>query len=83
LQAGNQEAARVYAENAIRKKNESVNYLRMAARIDATAQRIQSSLTMKQVSWGGARVERGRWQICADDPLNPLPLSPLIRSRNK
>lgn len=35
LQAGNVEGAKIYAENAIRKKNESLNYLRMAGKIDA------------------------------------------------
>lgn len=33
--------AQVHAENAIRKKNESINYIRMAARIDAVAARVQ------------------------------------------
>lgn len=31
----------MHAENAIRKKNESINYIRMAARIDAVAARVQ------------------------------------------
>jgi charged multivesicular body protein 1 len=49
LQQGNKEGARIYAENAIRKKNESLNYLRMAARIDAVASRVQSAMMMKDV----------------------------------
>lgn len=44
------EGARIYAENAIRKKNESLNYLRMAARVDAVASRVQSARMMKDVS---------------------------------
>lgn len=35
------EVAQVHAENAIRKKNEALNYLRMSARIDAVAARVQ------------------------------------------
>lgn len=31
----------MHAENAIRKKNEALNYLRMSARIDAVAARVQ------------------------------------------
>ena len=50
LEKGNVEGARIYAENAIRKKNESLNYLRMAARIDAVASRVQSARMMKDVS---------------------------------
>lgn len=35
------EVAQVHAENAIRKKNEALNYIRMSARIDAVAARVQ------------------------------------------
>merc|ERR1719220_1283477 len=50
LEKGNPDVARVYAENAIRKKNESLNYLRMSSKIDATASRVQSAVTMKGVA---------------------------------
>ncbi|XP_013391829.1 charged multivesicular body protein 1a-like [Lingula anatina] len=46
----NVEVAQVYAENAIRKKNEGLNYLRMAARVDAVASRIQTAVTMQQMT---------------------------------
>lgn len=49
IQQKNLDVARVYAENAIRKKNESLNYLRMAARVDAVSSKVQTALTMKQV----------------------------------
>jgi len=45
----NKETAQVYAENAIRKKNEGLNYLRMAARVDAVQAKVQSAMTMKDV----------------------------------
>uniref|UniRef100_A0A2I3GBB5 Charged multivesicular body protein 1A n=1 Tax=Nomascus leucogenys TaxID=61853 RepID=A0A2I3GBB5_NOMLE len=45
----NVECARVYAENAIRKKNEGVNWLRMASRVDAVASKVQTAVTMKGV----------------------------------
>ena len=41
--------ARVYAENAIRKKNESLNYLRMSSKVDAVSSRVQTAVTMKGV----------------------------------
>jgi len=47
--ARNKETAQVYAENAIRKKNEGLNYLRMAARVDAVQAKVQSAMTMKDV----------------------------------
>ncbi|XP_054919238.1 charged multivesicular body protein 1a-like isoform X1 [Dermacentor andersoni] len=55
LQQGNVEGARIYAENAIRKKNESINYLRMASKVDAVSSKIKSAMAMKQVtkSMGG------------------------------
>ena len=39
LEKGDEERARIYAENAVRKKNESLNYLRMSSKVDATASR--------------------------------------------
>lgn len=50
LQQKNVDVARVYAENAIRKKNEGVNWLRMASRVDAVASKVQTAVTMKGVS---------------------------------
>ena len=50
LEKGNPDVARVYAENAIRKKNESLNYLKMSSKIDAVSSRVQSAVTMKGVS---------------------------------
>lgn len=44
------DVARIHAENAIRQKSQSVNYLRMSARVDAVASRVQSALTTRNVS---------------------------------
>merc|ERR1711976_1096341 len=44
IEKGIHEVARIHAENAIRQKNQSLNYLRMSARVDATASRVQSAL---------------------------------------
>ena len=53
LQQKNVEGARIYAENAIRKKNESLNYLRLASRVDAVASKVQTAVQMKQVCLTG------------------------------
>ncbi|VDN81971.1 unnamed protein product [Brugia pahangi] len=50
IKKGNMEVAQVHAENAIRKKNEALNYLRMSARIDAVAARVQTAATQKRVT---------------------------------
>ncbi|KAM6953467.1 charged multivesicular body protein 1b [Aplochiton taeniatus] len=44
------EVARIHAENAIRQKNQSINFLRMSARVDAVAARVQTAVTMNQVT---------------------------------
>jgi charged multivesicular body protein 1 len=55
IQKGNMEGAKIHAENSIRQKNQSLNYRRMSARIDAVASRVQTAVTTKQVttSMGG------------------------------
>jgi charged multivesicular body protein 1 len=50
IQKGNTEVARIHAENAIRQKNQSLNYLRMSARVDAVASRVQSALVTRKVT---------------------------------
>nr|KAG5696615.1 hypothetical protein BaRGS_034076 [Batillaria attramentaria] len=50
LQQKNVEGAKIYAENAIRKKNEGLNYLRFAARVDAVAAKVQTAVSMKHVA---------------------------------
>lgn len=43
------DVAKIHAENAIRQKNQSVNFLRMSARVDAVASRVQTAVTMNKV----------------------------------
>uniref|UniRef100_A0A336MPL0 CSON014926 protein n=1 Tax=Culicoides sonorensis TaxID=179676 RepID=A0A336MPL0_CULSO len=56
MQKGNPDVARIHAENAIRQKNQSLNYLRMSARVDAVASRVQNALTMRSVTTSMAGV---------------------------
>ncbi|XP_001363796.2 charged multivesicular body protein 1B2-like [Monodelphis domestica] len=50
IQKGNTEVAQIHAENAIRQKNQAVNFLRMSARVDAVAARVQTAVTMGRVT---------------------------------
>ncbi|KAJ3110840.1 Charged multivesicular body protein 1a [Physocladia obscura] len=50
IQQGNMEGAKIHASNAIRKKNESINFLRLASRVDAVASRVQTAVTMRAVT---------------------------------
>lgn len=56
---GNIEGARIYSENAIRKKSEELNLLRLASRIDGVASRVQTAVTMRKVTANMAGVVKG------------------------
>ncbi|XP_031831484.1 charged multivesicular body protein 1 [Nomia melanderi] len=56
IQKGNMEGARIHAENAIRQHNQALNYLRMSARVDAVASRVQTALTTRKVTQSMAGV---------------------------
>jgi len=43
------ESARIHAENAIRHKNQALNFLRMSSRIDGVQSRVQTAASMKNV----------------------------------
>ena len=50
--------ARIYAQDAIRHKNEANNMLRMQSRMDAVASKIESSIMMSKVTPQMAKVTR-------------------------
>jgi len=59
IQQNHTDIAKIYAQNAIRKKNESLNLLRLASRIDAVSSRVQTAVTMRQVTGSMANVVKG------------------------
>lgn len=59
LQQGNTDGARIYAANAIRKKSEALNLLRLSSRIDAVSSRVETAVTMRQVTGNMTSVVRG------------------------
>jgi len=50
MEMNNMEGARIYAETAIRDKNQALNYLRLSSRIDAVAQRVNTAVKMKTLT---------------------------------
>jgi charged multivesicular body protein 1 len=56
---GNEDIAKLYAQNAIRKSNERLNLLRLSSRIDAVASRVQTAVTMRQVTGNMTNVIKG------------------------
>lgn len=76
LESGNPEAARIYAENAIRKKNESLNYLRLASRLDAAASRIQTAVQMQDVTKSMKSTVKGMDKILTS--MDPMKISKVM-----
>ncbi|CAL1701196.1 unnamed protein product [Somion occarium] len=59
LQQGNTDGARIYAANSIRKKSEALNLLRLSSRVDAVASRVETAVTMRQVTGSMTSVVKG------------------------
>jgi charged multivesicular body protein 1 len=59
MEKGNLDGARIHAQNAIRKKSESLNYLRLQSRIDSVASRVDTAMKMRMVSKSMSGVVKG------------------------
>ncbi|KAL7527866.1 hypothetical protein ACHAXR_002176 [Thalassiosira sp. AJA248-18] len=59
IQQGNSEGARIYAQDAIREKNQALNCLRLASRIDAVASRLETAVRMNTVTKSMQGVVKG------------------------
>lgn len=49
IEKGNMEGAKIYAQNAIRKKNEQLNYMKLGSRLDAVVSRLETQAKMQVV----------------------------------
>ena len=49
MEKGNMEGAKIYAQNAIRKKQEALNYMKLASRLDAVVSRLDTQAKMQAV----------------------------------
>ncbi|GMI86075.1 CHARGED MULTIVESICULAR BODY PROTEIN/CHROMATIN MODIFYING PROTEIN1B, vacuolar protein sorting 46.1 [Hibiscus trionum] len=56
IEKGNMDGARIYAENAIRKRTEQMNYLRLASRLDAVVSRLDTQAKMTTVNKSMANI---------------------------
>lgn len=72
LQQGNTEGARIYAANAIRKKTESLNLLRLSSRIDAVSSRVETAVTMRQVTGSMTAVVKNMDRAMSDMNLERI-----------
>eukprot|EP01091_Cochliopodium_minus_P006635 TRINITY_DN1664_c0_g2_i1.p1 TRINITY_DN1664_c0_g2~~TRINITY_DN1664_c0_g2_i1.p1 ORF type:complete len:203 (-),score=49.22 TRINITY_DN1664_c0_g2_i1:284-820(-) len=63
IKKGNLDGAKIYAENAIRSKNQALNYLRLSSRIDAVANRVETAVRMNQVTKSMSGIVNGMDQV--------------------
>jgi len=55
VQKGNKEGAQIFAQNAIRKKTQALNFLKLSARFDAVASRLDDAAKNKELTKGIAK----------------------------
>ena len=59
IKDGNMEGARIYGQNAIREKNQALNFLRLGSRIDAVASRLETAIRMQQINKAMTQTVKG------------------------
>ncbi len=67
IEKGNIDGAKIYAQNAIRKKTEALNYLRLASRLDAVVSRLDTQAKMNMINSSMSQIVRAldKVNICA------------------
>lgn len=65
IEQGNHEGAKIYAQNAIREKNQAISYLQLASRIDAVAARVETAINMGNLSKNIGSVVKGMDKVMA------------------
>jgi|EP00670_Eutreptiella_braarudii_P007162 charged multivesicular body protein 1 len=81
MEKGNIDGARIYAQNAIRKHNEALNYLRLQSRIDAVASRLDTAIKMRTVSKSMAGVVKGMDKVL--ETMDPTRISQIMDTFEK
>jgi charged multivesicular body protein 1 len=76
MQKGNLEVAKIYAQSSIRKKNESVNFVKLSARMEAVASRLDTAVKMKMVTRAMGTMVRGMDKVLQG--MNPEHISRLM-----
>lgn len=72
--------AKIYATNAIRKRNEALNYLRMSAKFDMVASQVNSAVTTGMVSNTMANVVKGLEKAVQSDNVEKVSSSLVART---
>lgn len=66
------EGAKIHAENAIRKKNEALNYLKMSSRLDAVIARLDQQNTLTQVNKSAAGITKSINSLLSKTSVNKI-----------
>jgi charged multivesicular body protein 1 len=66
------DTAQIYAENAIRKKNEYLNYLRLSSRLDAVSSKVKSAVAMQNVAKNIGNISKSLERAMADLDLEKV-----------
>ena len=72
IEKGNTEGARIYAQNAIRKKTEQLNYLKLASRLDAVVSKLDTQAKMNQVNKNMAGIVKSLDRALASNNLEQV-----------
>ncbi|KAG5492326.1 hypothetical protein GH5_01243 [Leishmania sp. Ghana 2012 LV757] len=76
MEKNNMEGARIYAQNSIRKKNEALNHLRLAARMDAVVSRLDTAIKMKMITKNMGQMVKGVDKVLLS--MDPAKISKLM-----
>lgn len=72
IEKGNIDIAKIYAQNAIRKKNEQLNYLRLASRLDAVVTRLDQQAKMQMITSNMAGIVKALDRALASNNLEKV-----------
>jgi division protein CdvB (Snf7/Vps24/ESCRT-III family) len=76
IEKGNIDGAKIYAQNAIRKKTEALNYLRLASRLDAVVSRLDTQAKMNMINSSMSQARALPLHACMHAPMHcPLAAS--------
>ncbi|KAI5075361.1 hypothetical protein GOP47_0009437 [Adiantum capillus-veneris] len=72
IEKGNMDGARIYAENAIRKRTEQLNMLRLSSRLDAVVARLDTQAKMNVINKSMATIVRTLDSALASNNLQKM-----------
>ena len=78
MQKNNLEVAKIYAQSAIRKKNEAVNFIKLSARMEAVSSRLDTAIKMKMVTKAMGSMVKGMDKVLQG--MNPEHISRLMET---